>query len=135
MTEKWKELIRHDFNNKRFKLFKARKAGNIYIENLMYDEIIRIVDGLKSEGYEIVWDDELEYAIDIRKLKGRGMRKKVEDCTIEELRRFCRTIEECEGNCPLFGWSSYDVCCSMYPPSELEPDVLEKEIEIPEEAE
>lgn len=62
------------------------------------------------------------------------MKKKVKDCTIEELRRYCKTIEVCDGNCPLSKWSTCDVYCLMYIPSEIEPKVLEKEIEIPEEA-
>lgn len=63
------------------------------------------------------------------------MKKKLKDMTLEELKRFCISIEECVGNCPLFGWSSYDVYCSIYPPGTLEPEVLEQEIEIPEGAE
>ena len=56
------------------------------------------------------------------------MKKKLKDVTLKELKRFCRGIEECVANCPLFG-------CSMYPPGTIEPDVLEQEIEVPEEAE
>ena len=61
------------------------------------------------------------------------MKKKLEDVTLKELKRFCRSTEDCMGNCPLFEWSSNDVYCSMYLPGTLAPNVLEQEVEIPDE--
>lgn len=62
------------------------------------------------------------------------MRKKVEDLTIGELYEYCK--EKDSTNCPFYqpeaGYWQY---CKLNSPRGLNPEVLEQEIEIPEEGE
>lgn len=60
------------------------------------------------------------------------MKKKIKDCSIFELIKFCkeRNVTDC-GNCPFFIEKDINIVyCSMYSPSSVNDSVLEQEIEI-----
>ena len=43
----------------------AKTAGNPYVGIRLYKERASIVEGLETEGYKLVWDDEHELVVDI----------------------------------------------------------------------
>lgn len=60
-------------------------------------------------------------------------KKKIKDCSIFELIKFCkeRNVTDC-GDCPFFIEKDINITyCSMYSPSSINDSILEQEIDIP----
>lgn len=60
------------------------------------------------------------------------MNKKIKDLTVAQLYRYCKEKEACR-TCPFVHF--YNCLCKLNTPYDLEEEVLEQEVEIPEEKE